>query len=217
MNLKGLSRSQLAPATYRILQQVDAVAAIFPEMLHSLVIINAPGFFKFAWNVISGFVDAKTRNMIEIYSSQESGKNRLLELIDCDELPSDYGGGALPTSEIILRQGRTEQIPLRQIVERLHARKTPQEFLFELKPEERLELKIHTRSPAPANFVLHKDTGSIVHELNLPSVPSRQHPTGFDFGLSVMGPGEYTLKYNLGTQSPRGNHHFLMIGEIFRS
>ena len=73
-------------------------------MLHSLIIVNAPGFFSFFWSIIRNLLDAKTQALIEIYSSPEKGQQRLLQLIDESELPRDYGGKAPSTAEIILQE-----------------------------------------------------------------------------------------------------------------
>ena len=58
--------------------------------------------------MLKKLVDAKTAALIEIYSSPDKGRARLLELIDESELPSDYGGTAPETSQIILKEGRDQ-------------------------------------------------------------------------------------------------------------
>lgn len=38
----------------------------YPERLGTMVIINAPSMLSFAWNVIKGFLDAVTKEKINI-------------------------------------------------------------------------------------------------------------------------------------------------------
>lgn len=217
LNLKGLSRSQLSTNMFQSLQQVDAVAAVFPEMLHCLVIINAPSFFTNLWHVvIKHFVDAKTRELVDIYSSAEKGKAKLLELIDEKELPRDYGGLALSTDQIILREGRTDHVPLRQIVKLVHARRKPQEFDIALESRERVEITIYTRSTAPVDFVLLNGQAEVVHRRHWQAKQGSPLPACFGFEHTVNGPGEFTLQSSLSNSHASGSHHFLVIGEVFR-
>jgi CRAL/TRIO domain len=42
--------------------------------------------------VIKGFLDARTSSKIEVISSKKTWQKRLLECIDSEQLPVDYGG-----------------------------------------------------------------------------------------------------------------------------
>lgn len=212
LNLKGLSRSIFTPKVYNAIQQVDSAAAVFPEMLHSLVIVNAPGFFSFIWSIISRFIDPKTKSLIEIYSSSEKGKARLLELIDERQLPRDYGGRAPATSEIILREGRTGGLPNRQIVELLHVGRE-ERFDFVLGAHERVELSIYTRCKSKYDFLLMNVHGRLLQKETINSLPPPSVPSCFEFRGSVDGPGKFALIARAQHQS--GRHHFLVIGEVF--
>lgn len=217
LNLKGLSRSIFTTKMYHTLQQVDAVAGVFPEMLHSVIIINAPGFFSFFWSVISRLLNAKTNELIEIYSSPEKGEKRLLELIDESDLPRDYGGKAPSTTEIILREGRVNRVPSRQIVELVHARKQPQQFEFALESVEKIEISIYTRSKAPIDFTLLNGKGEVVHKRHLQASDGDRLPACFAFEHVVDGPGKFVMQSTLGDPHGGGKHYFLVIGEVFQT
>jgi hypothetical protein len=212
LNLNGLSRSIFTPKVYNAIQQVDSAAAVFPEMLHSLIIVNAPGFFTFVWSIISRFIDPKTKNLVEIYSSFEKGRERLLELIDERELPRDYGGKAPSTSDIILREGRTGSVPNRQIVELLHVGRE-QRFDFVLGANERVKPFIYTRCKAKYDFLLMNAHGKLLQKETINSLPAQEVPSCFEFRGSVNGPGKFTLIAR--AQHQAGKHHFLVIGEVF--
>ena len=153
---------------------------------------------------------------MEIYSSSEKGQQRLLELIDEDELPSDYGGRAPSTSEIILQEGRTDSIPHRQVVELLHVGKEKQ-FDLKLAADERVELSIYARSKATYNFTLtNQAQGTVVHQQTINEPPEESVPTCFRFGESIQGPGTFTMKAHASGHHS-GKQYFLVIGEIFRN
>ena len=212
---------------FHALQQVDSAAAVFPEMLHSLIIVNAPGFFSFFWSMIRGLVDAKTASLIEIYSSPEKGKQRLLELINERELPRDYGGQAPSTAEIILREGRKEgSVPHRQIVQLLHVGSNEKRFSFGLEAHERAEFCIYTRSTAKYNFsLLEGPEGRVVHKQEINVQPPAKVPMRHDFGnndssssspLSLVGPKQFTMVVHPTNRNVVGKHYFLAIGEVFQ-
>lgn len=62
----------------------------YPEILHKLVIINAPMVFSALLGVIKMYLGASTVSKLEILSGP--GTTRLLELIDEEKLPGELGG-----------------------------------------------------------------------------------------------------------------------------
>ena len=66
-----------------------------------MLIVNAPSFFAATWRLIKGWLDPRTASKIEVISSRSFMEKRLLEFIDADQLPSDYGGIAPSTTETI--------------------------------------------------------------------------------------------------------------------
>lgn len=68
-----------------------------------MLIVNAPTFFSATWRLIKGWLDARTANKIEVISSRATMENRLLEFIDADQLPSDYGGKAQDSNTTMMQ------------------------------------------------------------------------------------------------------------------
>lgn len=107
LDLNHLTGAQLSNRALAIIKEQSAIDSIcFPETMHKMIIVNAPGFFAAFWRIIKGYLDPRTSNKIEVISSRAAGEKRLLELIDEDLLPSDYGGKGPDTDKTI-----SEQIP----------------------------------------------------------------------------------------------------------
>ena len=73
----------------------------FPETMSKMIIVNSPRFFALTWSVIKGWLDQRTANKVEVISSRKASEKRLLELVDANQLPSDYGGKGPDTHDLI--------------------------------------------------------------------------------------------------------------------
>ncbi|KAF9077661.1 CRAL-TRIO domain-containing protein [Rhodocollybia butyracea] len=62
----------------------------YPETMGKLAIINAPSTFTLIWNVIRPWLAKETANKVDILGSDYQEK--LLELVDAENLPSILGG-----------------------------------------------------------------------------------------------------------------------------
>lgn len=66
----------------------------YPERLGRLFVINAPYALSFAWKIVSAFLDDVTKAKISIHSSRSEWLPKLLEVMDIDNIPQQYGGEA---------------------------------------------------------------------------------------------------------------------------
>jgi hypothetical protein len=97
-----LTTSQLSRRALAIIKDQAAIDSIcFPETMSKMLIVNAPTFFAATWRLIKGWLDPRTASKIEVISSRSAMEKRLLEFIDADKLPSDYGGTAPEYSKIL--------------------------------------------------------------------------------------------------------------------
>lgn len=73
----------------------------YPERLGTLLVINAPTMLWWAWKICQGFVDNATKQKIKILpQDKDLCLNAMLEFIDIDQIPKQYGGSAPdPTPE----------------------------------------------------------------------------------------------------------------------
>eukprot|EP00300_Choanocystis_sp_HF-7_P014767 c18810_g1_i3.p1 GENE.c18810_g1_i3~~c18810_g1_i3.p1 ORF type:complete len:446 (-),score=91.80 c18810_g1_i3:112-1449(-) len=88
LDLKGLSFSGVPWGLIK--KQLAQDTLYLPERLGKLFIVNAPGFFTLIWKTISPWLDQRTKDKIEVVSKDFTQK--LLRLVDMDQLPSEYGG-----------------------------------------------------------------------------------------------------------------------------
>ena len=85
--------SQLSSRALQIVKEQSAIDSIcFPETMCKMFIINGPRFFSASWNLIKSWLDARTSGKIEVISDRKKWSQKLLEQVDEDELPCDYGG-----------------------------------------------------------------------------------------------------------------------------
>lgn len=93
---------------FQFLQRTAKVdGSHYPELLHRMLIVNAPPMLAAAWRVIRTWVDPETRDKIDILSegAPEHARARLLELAEPTELPAQYGGTAPPLPDWPERAG----------------------------------------------------------------------------------------------------------------
>jgi hypothetical protein len=106
LDLAGLTASQLNSKSLTIIKEQSAIDSVcFPETMNKMLIVNAPTFFAATWRIIKGWLDPRTAAKIEVISSKATAEKRLLDLVDADQLPSDYGGKAKDTVTIMDESG----------------------------------------------------------------------------------------------------------------
>jgi len=102
IDLDHLSSSQINQRALSIVKTQTAIDSVcFPETMNRTLVINAPRFFSLTWNIIKGWIDPRTAGKIELISSRKNWEARLRELVDVDQLPSDYGGKGMATTKTI--------------------------------------------------------------------------------------------------------------------
>ena len=77
-----------------------------------MFIINAPLFFSASWRLIKGWLDPRTASKIDVISNKDTARKKLLELIDEDQLPVDYGGTGPDTKETLRNDIKGDAIRL---------------------------------------------------------------------------------------------------------
>jgi len=116
-----------------------------------MCIINAPRFFSATWGLIKGWLDPRTTSKIEVISSKKEAEKKLLELIDEDQLPSDYGGKGPDTRESLRKdiKGDTKKLDSHMLY--LRGSDTIQ---LQLEAGDFVEVEVWTRSTAGAGFTI---------------------------------------------------------------
>eukprot|EP00571_Detonula_confervacea_P011762 CAMPEP_0172299760 /NCGR_PEP_ID=MMETSP1058-20130122/1987_1 /TAXON_ID=83371 /ORGANISM="Detonula confervacea, Strain CCMP 353" /LENGTH=462 /DNA_ID=CAMNT_0013009315 /DNA_START=16 /DNA_END=1404 /DNA_ORIENTATION=- len=105
IDLEHLSTSQLSQRALSIVKTQTAIDSVcFPETMNKTLVINAPRFFSLTWNIIKGWIDPRTAGKIELISGRKTWEARLRELVDEDQLPSDYGGKGMATTDTLAKE-----------------------------------------------------------------------------------------------------------------
>jgi len=101
-----------------IIKEQSAIDSIcFPETMNKMIIVNSPTFFSATWRLIKGWLDPRTANKIEVISNRAACEKRLLELVDSEQLPRDYGGTGPDTNQVLMEsyEGEAEKLDSRML------------------------------------------------------------------------------------------------------
>lgn len=144
IDLDHLSSSQISQRTLSIVKTQSAIDSVcFPETMNRTLVINAPRFFAITWNVVKGWLDPRTASKIELISSRKNWEARLLELVDADQLPSDYGGKGMATTETLAKEAPAGVV--KQHHHMVHVR-TSGHMTVDVPGGGELEVTVYTRS-----------------------------------------------------------------------
>jgi hypothetical protein len=93
LDLDGLTLGQLTSRALTIIKEQAAIDSIcFPETMCKMYIVNGPRFFGATWKLIRGWLDPRTAGKIEVVSDRKNWTKKLLDVVEEDQLPEDYGG-----------------------------------------------------------------------------------------------------------------------------
>lgn len=152
LDLEGLTASQLSSRALAIIKtQTEVDSLCFPETMSKMVVINAPRFFAMTWRLIKGWIDPRTAGKVDLISSRKEWEKRLKELVDEDQLPSDYGGKSEDTNTTMMKVAPGNMS--RQITHLLHVR-AHAHHVVKVEANEELEVIVYTRGTTGAKFSL---------------------------------------------------------------
>ncbi|KAI0034607.1 CRAL-TRIO domain-containing protein [Vararia minispora EC-137] len=90
IDLGGVSLGTMWSLRHHLQQASELATAHYPETLHRIAVVNAPGFFGTVWGWIKAWFDEGTRNKVHVLDSNPGPT--LLTFIDAANLPKAYGG-----------------------------------------------------------------------------------------------------------------------------
>ena len=143
--------------------------------MNRCVIINAPTFFSFAWTVVQNFLEKRTQRKISIYSNKAKGRSKLLELIDVDQLLSDYGGEAGSFQQILQKMNSTGSGGIKRNIIRMISKTEKNVDVTIEEGEVCHRITVYSRSVYGAIFVVKSD-GDLKVTLTVKS-PNPEEPT----------------------------------------
>lgn len=153
MDLGNLTMGQIGSKCMTIVKEQSAIDSLcFPETLNKMYIINSPRFFSATWGIIKGWLDPRTANKIEVISNRKTWETALLDYVDPDQLPSDYGGIGPNTKDTMEKETFTGKL------KRLHSEvmyvRGSGSITYDIISGEELEVSIYTRSVAGAKWAV---------------------------------------------------------------
>lgn len=179
-----------------------------------MLIVNAPSFFAATWRLIKGWLDPRTASKIEVISSRSTMEKRLLEFIDVEVLPSDYGGKGTDTQDILNSNvgGGFKRLESKMLYLRGHGSET-----VDVQPDETLEVKVYTRSTAGATFTLMDEnkTTTFVDSVDVthagPTDADTALPTNIVLNEGAIS-GPIRLKIKADSKASRfSTHNYLLV------
>jgi len=222
IDLSGLTPAKLNKRALNIVKvqsQIDSLC--FPETLNRMIVVNAPGFFSVTWRLIKGWIDARTANKVEIYSSRKKWEKRLLELIERDNLPSDYGGDFASTDQIMQQDlGVVTKGCFREVVQMLAVRGTAH-IDIDLDIKETLELAVRTRCRSETVFTVNDIAAkSVIQKKKVNHIGTGGNegenidPTAIFFH-PVSGPGRFRIEA-ICSAGRFSVENFMIVGSVYR-
>ena len=110
LDLEGLTMSQLNSKTLAIIKEQAAIDSLcFPETMNKMFVVNAPRIFMTTWKMIKSWLDPRTASKVSVLSGRKVWIPKLLEHVDEDQLPSDYGGKG-PDTRLTLKQNNMKHL-----------------------------------------------------------------------------------------------------------
>uniref|UniRef100_A0A7S4ILK2 CRAL-TRIO domain-containing protein n=1 Tax=Odontella aurita TaxID=265563 RepID=A0A7S4ILK2_9STRA len=217
---EGLAASGFNSRTYEVLKAAVKVNVCFPEILNSMVVINAPSFFSFFWRIIKGMLDPRTASKISIFADRKKGRQWLLDNVEESELLSDYGGSGPSFDEVMQSQGKGGIAGTRRrLVELINVYGSKdREVKFELKEDElMIALQVYTRSASGADVSLFRADELVKKsEVKKPAknVTDSTDAYSADIASDVRGPGDFRLVLRSKGSGKKDLDHFLLVGLI---
>jgi hypothetical protein len=125
LDLKGLSSKHMNKKLQDKLKPVFTMSsAIFPEILWSMWIINAPMTFRSIWSVVRNFVDPAVRAKIRMFGPTQSKWHKAMEQvgIPIQSLPIEFGGQAQSESlRDVLVRARYYNLPESEFIQEVQS------------------------------------------------------------------------------------------------
>jgi len=214
LDLAHLSAQQLTSRCLDIVKKQAFIDSLcFPETMNKMIIVNAPRFFTLTWKVIKGWIDVRTANKVELYSSKSSATKRLLELIDVNELPSDYGGSAKSTISVLAEQAVSSDVKKME-THILRVRKSAS-YTYQLASNQEIQISVFTNSTNGASFSisLGKNTPT-VKGVTVKSADGSPTECDISGQQKLSTPGAYKIKGE-SSSGFLGTDNFVVVIRVF--
>ncbi|EQC34143.1 hypothetical protein, variant [Saprolegnia diclina VS20] len=132
IDLKGISMDIMSSDVFSFVKKVGLIAGNYnPERMFKVFIVNPPRWFGMIWKVAAPMVNPKTRDKTIVVSGEAEIKKALLEYVDADCLPVEYGGSCACDGGCMTHS--PEEVELHEFVTKLNAGERCDELLAALR------------------------------------------------------------------------------------
>jgi len=218
IDLKGVNTALLSKRVLKVTKMQSEIDLLcFPETLDRLVIVNAPSTFSVAWKIIRGWIDTRTASKIDILGRNQTKIFKLLsELVDENNLPSDYGGRGISFDECFRAEviksyknsgdGNNKGMEVQNIETYLMTARPRASQKLILKADEVIKLSIFTRSSTGCSLII-KDSkdqilscisegGITIKHKSSSGIDANEAPSRYDLenlGILLQEPDTYSV------------------------
>lgn len=92
-DMKGISMGDVSGDVFTFMKTLGVTIAEYnPERIFQVFIVNPPSWFNLIWKLVSPSINPKTRERIHVVRGQKEIAKALLEFVDEEDLPVEYGG-----------------------------------------------------------------------------------------------------------------------------
>lgn len=214
IDLEGIAASNFNARTLEVLKAAVKVNICFPELLNSMVLLNAPSYFSFFWGVIKGLLDARTASKISLFSNKKKGKDWLLNHVDESQLLADYGGSGPTFDEVIQMQGKGGGTKLAKLLS--IPKRSQREVQFELTKDESVNIQVYTQSTSGAHVSLYR-ANELVKESEVKKATDQRTASTSAYCTEIDcigGPGKFRMVVKSNEKESKQPDHFLAVGLI---
>ncbi|GLD96750.1 hypothetical protein PINS_up005433 [Pythium insidiosum] len=92
-DIKGISMGDVSGDVFQYMKAMGMTIAEYnPERIFQIFLVNPPSWFSLIWKLVAPLINPKTRERVHVLRGQKEIGKALLEFIDEDSLPVEYGG-----------------------------------------------------------------------------------------------------------------------------
>ncbi|KAJ0397997.1 hypothetical protein P43SY_004058 [Pythium insidiosum] len=92
-DIKGISMGDVSGDIFQYMKSMGMTIAEYnPERIFQIFLVNPPSWFSLIWKLVAPLINPKTRERVHVLRGQKEIGKALLEFIDEDSLPVEYGG-----------------------------------------------------------------------------------------------------------------------------
>ncbi|ETW08670.1 hypothetical protein, variant [Aphanomyces invadans] len=122
IDLKGISMDAMSSEVFVFVKKLGFIVGHYnAERIYKVIIVNPPAWFNMIWKVVAPLINPKTRDKTIVVRGAAEITKALLEFIDIENIPQEYGGACMCEGGGCTTHS-PEEIELRNFVTKLNNR-----------------------------------------------------------------------------------------------